>query len=133
LAAVVNYWRARRGSTDFVTPQSIGAEMYSPSAKGVLGIDLEIYTKRHGFSGSRYSGSLSDLRRLVDEETPAVIQVDLGIGMFQVNHFMVITGYTPKGVLANTGQEENQLISARRLESAWRKTGYWTLAVKPSD
>lgn len=133
LAAVVNYWYARSGSSNSVSPESVGRETYSPSAKGVLGIDLELYAKRHGFSTSQYSGSLQDLRRLIDGKIPAVILVDFGIGMLQVNHFIVITGYTSNGVLANTGREENQLISSRRLESIWKRTGYWTLVIKPLD
>lgn len=116
-----------------MTPESIGREIYSPTARGVLGIDLEIYAKRHGFLTRQYSGSLMDLRRLIDDKTPVLILADLGIGMLQVNHFMVITGYGPDGVLAHTGRAENELILTRRLESIWKKTGYWTLVVRPSD
>lgn len=131
LATVMNYWYARLGSKDPLAPGSIGKEIYSPTAKGVLGVDLELYAKRHGFSTSQYSGSLQDLRKLIDEKTPVLILVDFGIGVLQVNHFLVITGYTPNGVVANTGRAENEPISARRLEPAWKKTGYWTLVVKP--
>ena len=96
-------------------------------------MDLELYAKRHGFSTSQYSGSLMDLRRLIDEKTPVLILADLGIGMLQANHFVVITGYRPDGVLVHTGRAENELISTRRLESIWKKTGYWTLVVRPLD
>jgi len=133
LATVINYWYARSGSTNSVTPESIGKEIYSPTARGVLGLDLELYAKRHSFSTGQYSGSLQDLRRLIDEKVPPIILADFGIGILQVNHFIVITGYGPDGVLANTGSAENELISTRRLESIWKKTGYWTLVVRPSD
>ena len=73
------------------------------------------------------------MRRLIDEKVPPIILADFGIGILQVNHFIVITGYGPDGVLANTGSAENELISTRRLESIWKKTGYWTLVVRPSD
>lgn len=127
LATVVNYWRARTGLGNPVTPESIAQEIYSPTAKGVLGIDLEIYGKRHGFSASQHAGNLSDLKKSIDQGIPPIIMVDYGLLSIQLNHFLVITGYTANGVLANTGREENQLIGERRLESIWKKTGYWML------
>lgn len=132
LATVVNYWRARLEMGNPVAPESIAQEIYSPTAKGVLGMDLELYGKRHGFSANQYSGSLSDLRKSIDQGIPPIIMVDYGLLSIQLNHFIVITGYTAKGVLANTGREENQSIGERRLESIWKKTGYWTLVLKPS-
>lgn len=133
LATVVNYWRARSASGNSVTPESIAQEIYSPTAKGVLGMDLELYAKRHRFSSNQYSGSISDLRKLIDQGIPPIIMVDYGFLSIQVNHFIVVTGYTANGVLANTGREENQSIGERRLESIWKKTGYWTLVLKPLD
>jgi predicted double-glycine peptidase len=133
LATVLNYWYAQLGSRTSVTPESIGEEIYSPTARGVLGIDLELYAKRHAFSANHYSGSIADLRKLIDQKIPAIVLVDVGISLFQTNHFIVITGYTPNGVLANTGREETELIAERRLDSIWEKTGHWTLVVKPLD
>jgi predicted double-glycine peptidase len=131
LATIVNYWYGRLGLGDPVTPESIAKEIYSPTAKGVLGIDLEIYAKRHGFLANQYQGSVLDLRKLIDQKIPPIILVDFGISLFQINHFVVVTGYTPEGVLANTGRRENGLITERRLDSIWKKTGYWTLVIKP--
>lgn len=131
LATVINYWNRLRGSEGRVTAKSIVDEIYSPTAKGVLGMDLELSAQRHGFSTEQYSGSIADLRRLIDKATPAIILVDLGIGVFQTGHFMVVTGYTSKGVVANTGRVENELFTEGKLDSIWKKTGYWTLVVRP--
>ena len=42
LATVVEYWHQRTGKGDRVTPEQIVPEIYSRTARGVLGIDMGI-------------------------------------------------------------------------------------------
>lgn len=132
LATVVDYWYRKAGVGKWVTPEQIAGEIYSPTARGVLGIDLELYGKRHGFEGSQYSGSIQDLREKVDVGVPVIIFVDYGLSVYEVNHFMVVTGYTGDSVLVNSAGRENRRISGRELERIWKKNGYWSLALRPS-
>jgi predicted double-glycine peptidase len=132
LATVVDYWNRKTGMGKWVTPEQVAAEIYSPTAKGVLGVDLEIYAKRHGFKEGQYSGTLRDLRAKVDAGIPVIIFVDYGVSVYHVNHFMVVTGYRGDGVLVNSGRHENFWISGKELEKIWKKNGYWSLALRPS-
>ncbi len=46
----------KTGAGKWVTPEEIGSAIYSPTARGVLGIDLEMYAQKHGFATEQYSG-----------------------------------------------------------------------------
>ncbi|RJQ56497.1 MAG: hypothetical protein C4526_01610 [Nitrospiraceae bacterium] len=132
LAAVMNYWRSRTGSSSLLSPEKISAEIYSSGARGTLGTDLESYAKKNGFHTMQYSGSVNDLKDNVLKGIPVIILVDYGILFYQRNHFLVVTGYSGDGIMVHSGRE-NKNISFAALEKIWRKTGNWTLIVKTQD
>jgi predicted double-glycine peptidase len=132
LAEVMDYWYGKMGASRRVTPEEIAASIYSPSARGVLGLDLELYARKQGFETEQYSGSVDDLKKQVDRGVPAIIFVDYGFLGYEVNHFMVVTGYTKSGVVVNSGRVQSQTISGRELERIWKKNRYWTLLLKSS-
>ena len=131
LATVLDYWHWKGGAGRWLTPEEIAADIYSPTAKGVLGIDLELFARRQGFEARQYSGSITDLRQNVDAAIPVIILVDYGLSVYEVNHFMVVTGYTRDGVVVNSGRHEKQAVSGRELERIWKKTHYWALVLEP--
>ena len=132
LATVINYWYGKTQSNKYVPHEEIIKEIYSPTAGGTFTIDLELYARRLGFSVQQYSGNIDDLRAAVDKGVPPVILVDYGLLIYEVNHFMVVTGYTEKGIILNTGKERNKIIFNEDLSEIWGKTGFWTLVIEPS-
>ena len=132
LAMVIDYWHDTTGTGRRVTPEQIVPDIYSPSARGVLGMDLEIYAKRQGFLTRQFSGTIDGLKRLVDEKIPPIILVDFGFSLYQANHFVVVIGYTQDGVIVTSGQHQNQSIREGELKKIWGKTGNWTLVIRPS-
>ncbi len=133
LAEVMNFWYAKTGADKRTDPEQISAAIYSPSAGGVLNVDLELYAKAHGFQTEQYSGSLADLREHVDKSVPVLIFVDYGFLSYQVNHFMVVTGYEKGRIIVNSGRRQNEPVADGELEKIWRKTGFWTLVLRPSS
>ena len=131
LAMVIDYWHRKSGNHLWVTPEEIASHIYSPSARGVLGIDLEIYGRKLGFRADRSAGAMDGLKKLVDEGIPPIIFVDYGFLSYAVHHFMVVTGYSANGVIVNSGKEEGRFISAKELDRIWKRNDYWMLAVKP--
>lgn len=132
LATVVNYWYRKTQSSKYLPHEEIIKEIYSPTARGTLTADIELYAGRLGFSVQQYSSSIDDLKAAVDREIPPIILVDYGFWVYEINHFMVVTGYTEKGIILNTGRERNKIISNEELLGIWKKTGFWTLVIKPS-
>ena len=131
LATVVNYWYKKDGTGRSLTLDEASARTYSPSARGVLGIDLELYAKKLGFEASGKAARIEDLRQAVLDQTPVIILVDYGFSIYQRNHFMVITGYAPDFVIVNSGRKESEIISNGDLEKVWKRAGYWSVTIKP--
>lgn len=130
LATVLSYHRLKGGGPA-VTPDEVAEKIYSPTARGALGLDLARCAEGMGFSAEEKRGSVGALRALVDEGTPPIILVDYGISFYQVNHFMAVTGYTDDGIIVNSGNRQGVVIENDALARIWKKTGYWTLVVRP--
>jgi predicted double-glycine peptidase len=131
LATVVNYWYLREGSGKQLLIETIIADIYSPSARGVLGMDLGLYAQKLGFDMTGRAGTVDDIKRNVDMGVPVIILVDYGMFAYQQNHFMVAKGYTSDGIIVNSGRAENQVIPVKDLNKIWKKTGFWSLVVRP--
>ena len=131
LATVINYWYGKAGTAKILTPETIGAEIYSPSARGVLGIDLELYARKLGFQAEQAVGTIDRLKSSIDRGVPPLLLVDYGFSLYQRNHFMVVKGYSDRALLVNSGGRENELVANEDLLKVWKKTGYWMLLVKP--
>jgi uncharacterized cupredoxin-like copper-binding protein len=56
--------------------------------------------------------------------------VDYGFMAWQANHFMVVVGYNRDGVVVNSGKKEHEFIANDKFLGIWRKTGFWSLAIK---
>ncbi len=130
-ATVVNYWYMKRETDKNLRLEEIIPEIYSASARGVLGIDLELYAKRLGFHALQYKGSIEDLKNNINRGIPLIMLVDYGISVYQRNHFIVATGYTKNDIIVNSGRKQNELIHNEDLNKIWKKTGFWTLIIEP--
>jgi ABC-type bacteriocin/lantibiotic exporter with double-glycine peptidase domain len=112
LAGVLNYYG------DTVTPDEIAE-------------DMVLYARQRGFDSKWYEGNTDDIVRAVDSGSPLVVMIDLGFSLARAYHYMVITGYSSQGVIANTGTTSQKLISWERFMSQWERTHNWTLLVTP--
>jgi hypothetical protein len=131
LATVIDYWRGKAGVANGVTPETIAAEIYSSSARGVLGIDLELYARKQGFETGQPAGTIDELKSSVDKGIPPIVLVDYGFFLYQRNHFMVAKGYSDGALLVNSGGRESELVPNEDLLKVWKRTGYWMLLIKP--
>jgi ABC-type bacteriocin/lantibiotic exporter with double-glycine peptidase domain len=125
LAGVLNYYG------DTVTPGEIAEAIYRQKIRGTVSLDMVLYARQRGFASKWYEGSPDDIVRAVDSGSPLVVMIDLGFSLARAYHYMVITGYSPQGVIANTGTTPQKLISWERFISQWKKTHNWTLLITP--
>jgi predicted double-glycine peptidase len=131
LATVINYWYGKAGAAKSLTPDAIAGEIYSPSARGVLGIDLEVYARKQGFQARQIAGTIDELKNSLDKGIPPIVLVDYGFSLYQRNHFMVVKGYSDSALVVNSGRKESERIANEDLLKVWGKTGYWMLLVRP--
>lgn len=125
LAAVLNYWGVN------ITPDDISKDILSKNARGTLTLDMLLYAKTKGLNAIQYSGNMIDLRKNLDSQYPVIVLVDLGISLYQANHFMVVVGYTENGVIVNSGRKREVFMPEKEFMKSWRKTDYWTLLIRP--
>lgn len=131
LAAVLNYWFQREGKGRTTTPGEIVREIFSPSARGVLGLDLELYARKQGFRVHSFRGTIEDLCRHAGQGVPLIILADYGFAGYQRNHFMVVTGCGDRVIMVHSGRKANQTITHGELERIWKRAGSYTLSVTP--
>ncbi|MEW5745681.1 MAG: C39 family peptidase [Nitrospirota bacterium] len=123
MAGVLNYWDIA------VTPEEIARDIYSPSARGTLTLDMVLYAQRKGLAAKHYSGGWDDLRQKVAAQQPLVVLVDNGMLFYQLHHFMVVVGYTGSQVIVNSGGTERMRLDREKFLASWEKTKFWTLWV----
>jgi hypothetical protein len=124
LAGVLNYWGIS------AEPGDIAKEIFSESVKGTLNIDMALYAQKKGLHADFYKGNIEDLKKNIESGFPVIVLVDYGISLYQVNHFMVVTGYNDYGVIVNSGKYQNNLIIEKDFIRLWKKANYWTLLIK---
>lgn len=125
LAIVLNYHGIQ------VTPDEIAKEIFSGSARGTLNMDMVIYAQRKGLEALQFRGNIEELQKNIDSGFPLIVLVDYGFSVYQVNHFMVILGYSESGVIANSGWSKGKFIAWEKFLKTWEKTHFWTLLVRP--
>jgi len=76
------------------------------------------------------SAFTADIRRSVNEGVPLIVMVDLGLARVSRNHYMVVVGYSPEGIIANSGKVREKSISWSRFLTQWNRAGRWTLRVE---
>jgi hypothetical protein len=124
LAGVLNFFG------EGVTPDEIAEAIFRRDIRGTVTLDMVLYARKRGFFAEWYNGSIDDIRRSVDGRVPLIVMVDFGFGSARKNHFMVVVGYTPEGVIANCGRTHEKLISWEYFLARWNRTKRWTLRIE---
>ncbi len=125
LSGVLNFWGTK------VSPEEIAREIYSPSARGTLTIDMVLYAERKGFTVRQYKGDMGDIRKNIDAGQPLIVLVDYGFSVYEKNHFMVVIGYNEEGLLVNSGKDREKFIPLKDFLAPWKKAEFWTLLITP--
>ena len=125
LASVLNYYG------DPVTPDDIGQAIYRPGNLGTLNLDLALYPRQRGFATRWFDSDLAGLIEAVRRGRPLIVMVDKGLGPVQMNHFIVVVGYSPDGLTVLSGHAEPRQVDWGSFDAAWAKTNRWTLEVLP--
>jgi len=124
LAGVLNFFG------EDVTPDEIAEAIFRTDVRGTVTLDMVLYARKRGFLAEWYNGSVDDMRRSIDERAPLIVMVDLGFASIRKNHFMVVVGYTPEGVIANSGKTRQKLIPWKTFLACWNRTKRWTLRIE---
>ncbi len=125
LASVLNF------HGDPVTPEAIAGDIFRPGLRATVTLDLVLYARSRGFPAQWFSGRPEDIVRAVDRNRPLVVMLDYGWNAISKNHFLVLFGYSPQGVIVHDGRRRDKLIPWNDFLPPWLKAGGWTMAVEP--
>lgn len=125
LAGILNYYG------EAVSADEISGDIYRKDIRGTVSLDLALYPRKRGFSSEWYIGSIEEIEKAIANGRPIIVMVDKGVGPVKAYHFMVITGYTPDGLIVNSGKSRRKVIPRRLFLHQWEKTSNWTLLVIP--
>jgi ABC-type bacteriocin/lantibiotic exporter with double-glycine peptidase domain len=125
LAEILNFWGIP------VTPEEIATEIFSPAAGGTLNLDMMLYSEKKGMKAIYYKGNIDDIKSKIDLGYPMIVLVDLGLFVYQQNHFMVVVGYDENGLIVHSGKDRLKPIPLKYFIKTWKKTNFWTLWIKP--
>ncbi|MDR3153133.1 MAG: C39 family peptidase [Deltaproteobacteria bacterium] len=123
LAAVMNYMGYP------VTLEEAAEGIQRWDIKGSLGPDLVLWARSQGAKASFRSGRPEDLVDLVNRQIPAVVLIDQGIGPVVAGHFMTVAGYSPDGIVVNSGLVQQEIMPWSKFLTQWYKMGNFMITV----
>ncbi len=125
LAMVLRFYGAA------VDHDEIAREIYLPSIRGTLNLDLEFYARRRGFQARAFQGTLDRVRDELRRGRPLIVFQDLGLPGYPVPHFAVLLGYDDRAgvVVLHSGTTPYRVASYAAFEASWARRRNWTLLI----
>jgi tetratricopeptide (TPR) repeat protein len=128
LAMAMNYSGAR------ITPESLVNEVWLPSRRGSLQVEMLAAPRRHGLVSYRLEPRYADLLREVAAGNPVIVLQDVGL-MLPEWHYAVVNGfdYEPGTIFLRSGLQIRQQMPFSYFERTWLAGSYWAMVVTPPD
>jgi ABC-type bacteriocin/lantibiotic exporter with double-glycine peptidase domain len=127
LAGVLNYYGNK------ITPQEVAQAIFRENIRGTVTLDMVLYAREQGVSARWFNGSVGEIVEAVNDGSPLIVMVDYGFSVVSQNHYMVVVGYDPTGIIANSGTSRETHISWSDFLPTWEKAKHWTLRIEPKD
>jgi ABC-type bacteriocin/lantibiotic exporter with double-glycine peptidase domain len=124
LASVLNF----HGGV-YTVPE-ISAAVFRPDLGGTVTLEMVYFARKQGFKADWFSHGLPDLVDAIDHGHPLIVMVNYGFHRVSKYHFMVVVGYSPKGIVVFSGTEKNKLIPWAEFWETWSRADRWTMRVK---
>jgi hypothetical protein len=116
------------------TPESLVDEVWLPSRKGSLQVEMLAAPRRHGLVSYRLEPRYADLLREVAAGHPVVVLQDVGM-MLPEWHYAVVNGfdYETGTIYLRSGLQVRQQMPFSYFERTWLAGNYWAMVVTPPD
>lgn len=128
LATVLSY------SGVAVTPDPLVSQVYLPSRRGSLQVEMLATPRRYGRVSYALAPRYADLLREVAAGNPVVVLQDVG-PLFTQWHYAVVNGfdYASGTLWLRSGKLARQEMPFTYFERTWIKGGYWAMLAMPPD
>jgi hypothetical protein len=128
LASLLVFWEIP------ADPKTLKEEIYIARLKGSLPIDLLLAAQKRGLEAEIQRGELDLLKSELGRGHPLVAFLNLGLSLFPLGHYVVVTGYDDQrqGLYVHSAMDRDLFIPYERFLPSWEKTGRWVLVVSSS-
>jgi hypothetical protein len=117
-----------------ISPEALVREVWLPSRRGSLQLEMLAAPRRHGLVSYRIEPRYGDLLREVAAGNPVVVLQDVGM-MLPEWHYAVVNGfdYESGTILLRSGLQRRQEMPFSYFERTWLAGSYWAMVVTPPD
>lgn len=120
-----------------VTPDALVNEVWLPSRKGSLQLEMLAAPRRHGLVSFQLAPRYADLLREVAAGHPVIVLQDVGFmtPFIAEWHYAVVNGFDyPTGTIyLRSGLQMRQQMPFSYFERTWLAGKYWAMVVLPPD
>jgi tetratricopeptide (TPR) repeat protein len=126
--AMVMGWAGERN----VTPEQLAQEIYLPSKKGSLQIDVLGGARRHGFLALPVH-SLKDILTEVEAGHPVIVLENLAFSWYPIWHYAVVVGYDlgQSQITIHSGSNAFLHQKLNHFADDWERGGKWATVILP--
>jgi len=117
-----------------VTADELVPQVYLPSRKGSLQVEMLAAARRHGMVSYQLAPRFEDLLREIAAGNPVIVLQNFGI-VSAGWHYAVAVGYDyGDGVLVlRSGIQERESLPFAVHEFVWMRSGYWAMVALPPE
>lgn len=119
-----------------VTPDQLAPEVYIPSRKGSLQIEMLAAARRHGALPVKIAPQLDALLKEIAAGNVVVVMQNLGLSWVPAWHYAVVVGYDldKELVWLRSGTEKRFEMSMSTFQRTWARSQSWAfVALKPGS
>ena len=129
LAMVLNYLGLS------VSIESLVDQIYIPSRKGSLQVEMMAATRGHGLVAYKLAPKLTDILKEVASGTPVIVLENYSFGIYDVWHYSVVIGFdlNEGRIIRRSGKNKIESMPFAAFEYLWKKDKYWSMvAMQPN-
>lgn len=119
-----------------VSPDTLAPEVYIPSRKGSLQVEMLAAARRHGALAVKIAPDLSALLKEIAAGNVVVVMQNLGLSWAPSWHYAVVVGYDLNKELMwlRSGTYERFEMTLSTFQRTWARSQYWAfVALKPGS
>lgn len=118
-----------------IEPETLVSQVYIPSKKGSLQIEMLASIRRQGRIAYELQPQLIDILREIQAGRPVLVLENFNTGFSQTWHYAVVVGYdlNREELISRSGINRRETLSFNAFEYVWKQGGYWALVVLPLD
>lgn len=115
------------------TPEELSDQIYIPSRKGSLQIEMTAAARRHQMLPYQLQPQLLDLFAEIAAGNPVLVLQNLSFEWYPQWHYAVVVGYytDSREIILRSGTTKRWITPFEVFERTWQRADFWALVILP--